>query len=312
MKRILLSLSLVLAAFTANAQTETTLQDFTYTVTDQATFTTAVGDLYWYSGSNWSFDHASNFIFSLGVTATATNSLGLAGFPVGEKAVLSYVFDSKTGLGPTGTTPVDSIYSSIGAKATLDAAKTYKVKFNASPRRSVTYDVLSVGMMRLDALGNYVSGTYAPIGDITFKTADYGMKTYTFDIPAGYTTGDWNLFIDHNVTALDPANQTAGGHTGGIILDKIVLVENALSNDTFLSSKFNVYPNPANNLVNVSGGNVTFDAVNVTDLNGRVVKNVKFDAVSSTQINISELSSGMYIMNIFTNEGVATKKIVKN
>jgi hypothetical protein len=128
MKKILLSLSLVLAAFSANAQTETTLQDFNYTVTDQATFTAAINDQYWYAGTNWAFGAArSAFVYNLGIAATAGNSLGLAGFPVGEKAALSYSFDTSNGKGPIGTTPVDSIYSSIGVKATLDVAKRIKL-----------------------------------------------------------------------------------------------------------------------------------------------------------------------------------------
>lgn len=84
-------------------------------------------------------------------------------------------------------------------------------------------------------------------------------------------------------------------------------------NSPVKADSFSVSPNPANNYVNISGGNVTFDGVSITDLNGRVVKNVKFDAVSTTQVNVSELSAGMYIMNIHTNEGATiTKKIVKN
>jgi hypothetical protein len=313
MKKILLSLSLVLAAFSANAQTETTLQDFNYTVTDQATFTAAVNDLYWYNGSNWSFVNNSNFIYSLGVAATATNSLGLAGFTVGEKAVISYVFNSTTGVGPTGTTPKDSINSSIGAKAVLDVAKSYKVKFDVSPRRAVTYDVLDVAMIQLDAQGAYIDGSYRPIGNKTFVTADYGKKTIEYAIPAGFTSGDWAIVFDHTVTALDPANQTAGGHTGGLILDKIRLVETVLSNDEFFSSKFSVSPNPANNVINITNAdNMLVNAVTVTDLNGRTVKNVSFEGVANAQVNVADLASGMYILNVTSDKGTATKKFVKN
>lgn len=314
MKKILLSLSLVLAAFSANAQTETTLQDFNYTITDQASFTAAINDQYWYAGSNWAFGTArSAFVYNMGIAATAANSLGLAGFPVGEKAALSYSFDTSNGKGPTGTTPVDSIYSSIGVKATLDAAKTYKVKFNVSPRRAVTYDVLSVGILQKDAQGAYVAGSYKPVGEKVFASADYGMKTIEYDIPAGFTSGDWAIVFDHTVTALDPNNQTVGAHTGGVILDKIILVENALSTDEFLASKFSVYPNPANNVVNIANGeNMMVNKVTVTDLNGRTVKNVSFDNVANVQVNVSDLASGLYLMNITSDKGTATKKFVKN
>jgi hypothetical protein len=48
-----------------------------------------------------------------------------------------------------------------------------------------------------------------------------------------------------------------------------------------------------------------------TDVNGRIVKNVKFDGVSETQISVSELSSGIYMMKIVSDKGTTTKKVIK-
>lgn len=80
-----------------------------------------------------------------------------------------------------------------------------------------------------------------------------------------------------------------------------------------LASKLSVYPNPANNVVNIDNNeNILVSAVSIVDLNGRTVKSVKFDGVSNAQINISDLSSGMYMMNISSDKGMTTKKIVKN
>ncbi|MCG2611582.1 T9SS type A sorting domain-containing protein [Flavobacterium sp. SM15] len=82
---------------------------------------------------------------------------------------------------------------------------------------------------------------------------------------------------------------------------------------TINSKKFNIFPNPANNFVTVSNDdNVAINKVTLTDINGRTVKTVDANGVSQTQINISELNAGVYFLNIDTNEGSATKKIIKN
>jgi len=73
-----------------------------------------------------------------------------------------------------------------------------------------------------------------------------------------------------------------------------------------------VYPNPSSNVVNVNSANALVNAVNFTDLNGRVVKSAKFNGAADAQVNISDLASGVYMMNISSDKGITVKKIVKN
>ena len=47
----------------------------------------------------------------------------------------------------------------------------------------------------------------------------------------------------------------------------------------------------------------------VSDINGRTIKS--FKSVSQNQINISDLSSGVYFLKITTDGGNAIKKIIK-
>ncbi len=78
-------------------------------------------------------------------------------------------------------------------------------------------------------------------------------------------------------------------------------------------TSFTVFPNPANNVLNVSAkNNATITNITFTDLNGRIVKEVSYLNVSEVHADISELSAGVYLMNILTSDGKATKKILKN
>jgi Secretion system C-terminal sorting domain len=96
-------------------------------------------------------------------------------------------------------------------------------------------------------------------------------------------------------------------------IDDIKVEKSVLSTNSFLDSKFSIIPNPANDFVNISNSeNIKVSSVKITDLNGRVVKQSSFDSVSDFKINVSDLSSGIYMMNINSNEGSVTKKIIKN
>jgi hypothetical protein len=98
-----------------------------------------------------------------------------------------------------------------------------------------------------------------------------------------------------------------------LMIDDFKVTATTLSTDSFVSSKFAVYPNPVNNIVTISNnGAIQINTVVITDINGRTVKTLNFNGVTETQVNVSELNSGIYFMNIDTNEGIATKKIVKS
>ena len=83
-----------------------------------------------------------------------------------------------------------------------------------------------------------------------------------------------------------------------------------LGTNDFLSSKFSVYPNPATNVINISNEDAVISSVDMTDMNGRVIKSTKFNATQA-EVSIGDLATGIYMMKITTDQGVATKKVVK-
>lgn len=98
-----------------------------------------------------------------------------------------------------------------------------------------------------------------------------------------------------------------------LMVDDFSVTAASLGVNDVLSSKFSVYPNPATDIINVTNNDsILVNQVQLTDLNGRVVKNVTNNGVNDMQINISDLSAGMYMMTIDSDQGKALKKIVKN
>lgn len=138
----------------------------------------------------------------------------------------------------------------------------------------------------------------------------------TFTIPAGTTWTQVNV----PTTFVAPSagiyyfgfndNSAATATAVNMRLDTITFTSVLGTND-FLSSKFSVFPNPVNNVVNFSNNqNAVVSTVDITDLNGRVIKSIKVNATEG-QISVSDLATGMYMMKITTDQGIAVKKIVK-
>lgn len=96
------------------------------------------------------------------------------------------------------------------------------------------------------------------------------------------------------------------------MVDDFVVTTTGLGVEKPLASKFSAYPNPANNTVNISNNyNITLTRINITDVNGRSVKTVDVNNLSEIQMNVSDLNSGVYFMNIDTDSGKVVKKFIK-
>ena len=92
-------------------------------------------------------------------------------------------------------------------------------------------------------------------------------------------------------------------------------IQNLLGNSDLIlaTTNFSVSPNPANDFITVSNSeNIFVNTISITDLKGRVVKQNSFSNLSNVQVNVSDLSSGVYMLNISSDKGSVTKKIIKN
>ena len=70
-----------------------------------------------------------------------------------------------------------------------------------------------------------------------------------------------------------------------------------------LSSLFNTFPNPAKDILTIQGSYISVD---VYDVYGKLV----LSAESAKTINVSSLCNGIYMLNINTEKGTATQKII--
>ena len=81
-----------------------------------------------------------------------------------------------------------------------------------------------------------------------------------------------------------------------------------LSAEEFSSDAFSLYPNPGNNYFEIRS-NQPVSKVEITDMNGRLIKT--YESVSDVY-DISDLSSGIYLVNVTRDSARAVRKLIKN
>ncbi len=111
----------------------------------------------------------------------------------------------------------------------------------------------------------------------------------------GNTASSIALFDNYNVTAS--------------------ATDTLLSNDVFtpVTNNFKVYPIPSNKSVTVSNSNqANINQIMVSDINGRIVKDIKFQKVSEANVDISDLNTGVYLMKVISEQGTVIRKIIKD
>ena len=85
-----------------------------------------------------------------------------------------------------------------------------------------------------------------------------------------------------------------------------------IQNSTGHEFNVDIYPNPANDVLTVTTGNV-IHSIMITNLTGQVIYN---NEINSGQVNIntSGFDNGIYLLTVHTKNGIFTRKIsiVKN
>ena len=88
-----------------------------------------------------------------------------------------------------------------------------------------------------------------------------------------------------------------------------ILVEVALSSNTFDNNNFMVYPNPVKDILNLSYTS-EISTVRVMNMLGQEVISRKLNSANA-QVDMSQLSAGTYIVNVTIGDTVKTIKVVK-
>lgn len=118
------------------------------------------------------------------------------------------------------------------------------------------------------------------------------------------------LFISDQVSASSVALVGVCQCTPSNLLFGVELVPNLGVNDNDLSSSLSLYPNPATRgVVNIETATQGDKQVIVMDVLGKTVMNT---TISGTELNISSLKGGVYMVQVVQNDATATRKLIVN
>lgn len=112
------------------------------------------------------------------------------------------------------------------------------------------------------------------------------------------TSNDFSAAVVYEVTAMDDSTVNLWTVT--------VHIEDGIVKNEFHS--FNIFPNPANDVVNING-TIKYDALTIYNMAGTIVyKNTK--AMLPLQINIKSWNSGTYLIKILTDKGIFSLPLI--
>lgn len=276
-------------------------------------------------------DKGSSFMWKDGLDASwATRTSGNNVIELEYSFFTGPVTDSRTqsGMRIYGTQDVAGTPTSRVLNGFVYTANTRNLSGVAYLKNGANFGTYTINLaaapgLILDANTWYTIGcSYNTVtGETTWKTSP--TTPISTLAAANYVPGMVPAEVDY-VQSVIPANATsvppvpANTSASTIIFDdyisRAVATSNLLSSANFTTANeaVSIYPNPATDVLNlkVSDSN-TISSVQIVDLNGRQVFTKSFENVSDTQINVNDLSAGMYLINITSGDKSVTKKFLK-
>jgi len=182
--------------------------------------------------------------------------------------------------------------------STTSAPFTLSITKNGAPiyftLNGLDYDTLRTGNISLENQDNSIiaaSNSYTlGAGSIVISNPANAVDISNFKIiPATIT--DLSNFAFHNV------NITVGA---------TLSIE-----DANVNNNVQIYPNPSRGKIAINSSGIILKDIEISDLKGRVISNYKLGGINNTkQLNLPELSSGVYLININSDKGTIVRKLI--
>ena len=255
---------------------------------------------------------------------------------------VNYVIQGPTGPAPTPparpVADVKSLFSNAYTNVTVDTwsapwddSSVEDVQVGGDDIKKITFTNFlgvdfSTNAFNATAFTHFHMDYWAAATNLTGKVLNPKWSNHTGGVETSAflytgivtTSGAW-VSVDIPLTAFDNAPQTRNNlaqflltsNLGVVYVDNIYLHKNTvLSNSNFDLASFNVYPNPTNNVWNLSNAQ-NINSIKLYDISGKQILSLNPNATSAV-INASEYSSGIYFANVETENGTKVIKLVKN
>ncbi|MFV0391382.1 MAG: T9SS type A sorting domain-containing protein, partial [Paludibacteraceae bacterium] len=165
------------------------------------------------------------------------------------------------------------------------------------------------------------SNNEAKIFDVTYSTEGIPSLTMKYSIKPAMGQHSAGLAFDKagNVYVISNSSERLGAwalpkadntFTTPASSVQTITVTSTNVGDVSLQESISVYPNPVRNFVKVKSEKSDLESLRIYDINGRLLIEEKMEGLE-TEVNVSNLNSGTYILRIKTGKGVENRRIVK-
>jgi Secretion system C-terminal sorting domain len=223
------------------------------------------------------------------------------------------IYDGKPSL-PTSNLIAGSLTNNVIDLANSPEAFLYRVDWSIGDVGVAPVLNKKLWKMRGNLQQTLSSGTYWVIWQV-HAVDDFGIFFAPNTIIGNRGLPNFNAIIRNNVTNVwvPSFDQDVPASAPNYNMDYPFKINGTIStlstNDNILSDKFKVYPNPANNLINLDS-EIEINSIEIIDIFGRIIKEKSINS-KSINLDISDLSAGNYLLKINSLNGVLTKKISK-
>ncbi|CAM3291992.1 T9SS type A sorting domain-containing protein [Flavobacterium longum] len=228
--------------------------------------------------NTFEFDHVVVGSFDPNDKAVSRESIGIA--QLSDYLYYTVRFQN------TGTFYAENVVVKDILSANLDLA-TLQMVSASHPYRSTLTNTNKLEFffegINLPAVGDDEPGSH---GYVTFK-----IKPKNSLVVGNTIANDASIYFDFNAP---------------IATNTVTTTVTALGNPEVAANDFVVYPNPAKHTISIQS-DATIESVAIYNTLGQLVKT----ANGQTTIDVSELSAGSYLIQIVSDKGKATKKLIK-
>tara|TARA_R110000868_G_scaffold108051_5_gene295278 strand:- start:1060 stop:1863 length:804 start_codon:yes stop_codon:yes gene_type:complete len=190
---------------------------------------------------------------------------------------------------------------------TVSEGQVYNVSFDIATtntvhvvtiRYTVDDDFMTAQANQPDVAATSTNGAQggAPLGRMVTTANEFGTTSATFTVPTGFNAARVQIYNF--------------GAANSFELDNfLVELDNTASVKDLEQFSFKSYPNPANDYIKLSAVK-SINKIEIYNLLGQEVLNKYIDS-KNTEVNISSLSKGVYIVKAFIEDAEGSYKFIK-
>ncbi len=190
---------------------------------------------------------------------------------------------------------------------------TYSCMVDGKLSLSITINILPSPVVSFTATPNPVDLAVDPTGNVDFVNTSTSGHAYDWDLGNGFTTMTENPSFPYTSVGSFMVTFTVTDTINGCSASMTQTIDvNNTTGIAEINDEFSIYPNPTNGKVSVKV-NSEFDGYTATvlDMNGRELNSFILNKSTGNSFNLSNETSGVYLLRISNGDIEVFQRIVK-